>query len=113
MEENFLATTSLEKTWKKSKKILFLGEWCKQLNRKSHWDILNFKTFEYHWNDRKKLEQDYTYSKKLYSNIIIEIAKDLNNYHKISHTNRYWKILIGPWLLSFIQTTLERYSKFT
>ncbi len=109
MKENLLVTTSLEKTWKKNKDIFFLGEWCKQLNRKSYWETLNSKTFKYHWNDRNKLEKDYLYSKKIYSKLINEIAEDLNNYHKISHSNRYWKIIIGPWLLSFIQIILERY----
>lgn len=109
MKNDLLVTTSLEETWKKNKEILFLGEWCKQLSRKPYWSKLSFKTVKYHWNNRNKLEEDYLYSKKLYQRLILELGENLNDYYKISHSNRYWKIIIGPWLLSFIQIILERY----
>ncbi len=109
MKNYLLVTTALEETWKKNKKIFFLGEWCKLLHRKPFWGKLVFDTQPYHWDDRNKLNLDYLYSKKLYSQLVDEIGKNLNYYHKISHGNRYWKIILGPWLLSFIQSILERY----
>ncbi|MDA9956158.1 hypothetical protein N9D06_01845, partial [Candidatus Pelagibacter sp.] len=109
MANYFLITTALTDTWDISKKILFLGEWCKENHIKSTWENLNFKTQSYHWNDREKLKNDYSYSKKLYEDLINELAKNLNLYHKTNYSNRYWKIVMGPWLLSFMQAVLERY----
>jgi putative transferase (TIGR04331 family) len=105
----FLITTSLEETWNTDKKIFFLGEWCKQIHRKAFWNKLNSKTQTYHWNNREKLKKDYNYSKSLYNNLISELTKNLNFYHKVNYSSRYWKIVLGPWLLSFIQVVLERY----
>jgi len=105
----FLITTSLEETWDTDKKIFFLGEWCKQIHRKTFWGKLNSTTQTYHWNDREKLKKDYNYSKRLYNDLINELTKNLNFYHKTSYSTRYWKIVLGPWLLSFIQLVLERY----
>ncbi len=109
MKKTLLVTTALEKTWKENIPILFLGEWCKKYTRKKLWNNLIFETQKYHWNDRVKLKNDYSYSKKIYKKIIQQISNDLNNFHQISHNLRYWKIIIGPWLLSFIQIILERY----
>ena len=109
MANYFLITTALTDTWDISKKILFLGEWCKENHIKSTWKNLNSKTQSYHWNDREKLKNDYSYSKKLYEDLIYELAKNLNLYHKTNYSNRYWKIVMGPWLLSFMQAVLERY----
>ena len=99
----------MEETWNTDKKIFFLGEWCKQIHRKAFWNKLNSKTQTYHWNNREKLKKDYNYSKSLYNNLISELTKNLNFYHKVNYSSRYWKIVLGPWLLSFIQVVLERY----
>ena len=109
MSNYFLITTSLEETWDIDKRIFFLGEWCKQICRKPIWCKLNSTTQSYHWNNRKKLKKDYDYSKSLYNELINELTKNLNFYHKTSYSERYWKIVLGPWLLSFIQSVLERY----
>ena len=85
MKKTLLVTTALEKTWKENIPILFLGEWCKKYTRKKLWNNLIFKTQKYHWNDRVKLKNDYSYSKKIYKKIIQQISNDLNNFHQISH----------------------------
>jgi len=109
MSNHFLITTALKETWDTDKKILFLGEWCKENHTKSSWANLNSTTQTYRWNDRQKLKNDYSYSKKFYNDLIDELTNDLNFYHKTSYSKRYWKIILGPWLLSFLQAVLERY----
>jgi len=109
MSNLFLVTTALEETWETKKEIIFLGEWCKKISRENVWKNLNYKTQKYHWNDRTKLLKDYNYSKEFYEKIVKELSKDLNNYHKTNYSLRYWKIVLGPWLVSFIQALLEKY----
>ena len=98
MSNYFLITTALTETWDLDKKILFLGEWCKENNKKSSWRNLNSRTQAYHWNDRSNLKSDYNYSKSINETLIIELTQDLNFYHKTNNSSRYWKIILGPWL---------------
>ena len=109
MTSSLLVTTALEETWRKDVNILFLGEWCKKAHRESIWSKFNSETIPYHWNNRDKLNEDYLYSKKLYKTLINELSSCLNLYHGKNYSVRYWKIILGPWLFSFIQIILERY----
>jgi putative transferase (TIGR04331 family) len=109
MSDYFLITTPLEEAWETDKKILFLGEWCKQIHRKTFWSKLSSVTQSYYCNDKEKLKNNFIYSNILYKNLIDELSKDLNLYHKTNHSIRYWKIILGPWLKSFIASIIERY----
>src|SRR3990167_8199691 len=80
----FLGTTALVEFWDKAQPILFLGEWCNL----------------YKYNN-----------KEVYTNLLPEIAKWLNNVHDTQHSLRYWEIIIGPFLFMHIQTIYHRYSK--
>ena len=109
MTNSLLITTALEETWEKNNNILFLGEWCKRPNREHYWTKLNFQTLPYHWNDRGKLQKDYLLSKIIYNQLILKLSQNFNSFHNTNYSNRYWKIILGPWLSSFIQLVLERY----
>ena len=77
--------------------------------KKEYWDNLDFKTKDYHWNDRDKLYKDYLYLEQLYEKVIISCSDSLNQFHKVNYSTRYWKILIGPWLFHFIQILFDRW----
>ncbi|MCX6222368.1 MAG: LIC12162 family protein [Bacteroidia bacterium] len=106
----FLITTALEETWKSDRPVLFLGEWCKLYNRKAVWENLDSEMMPYHWNDRKKLFNDYKYLQELYEELILELTEKLNKIHNVNHSIRYWRILIGPWLGYFVQMLFDRWS---
>lgn len=105
MKNLCLVTTPLKNTLPKKKEILFLGEWCNQLCTSN----ISFETCAYHWDDRKKLEIDYAYLKKLKKKILNNFAKNLNKFHKVKKSIRYWNIIIGPWINSFLAIYFERY----
>jgi putative transferase (TIGR04331 family) len=46
---------------------------------------------------------------QLADEILPELASALNNCHVTSHSLRYWKILLGHWLLRFVSTLYHRY----
>jgi putative transferase (TIGR04331 family) len=106
-----LITTADERTWPKDKSepVLFLGEWCKRYSRKHIWEDLDYKVAPYHWDDRKKLFDDYQSIQKLYEELLSELTDKLNQIHNVSHSNRYWRILIGPWLGFFIGMIFDRW----
>lgn len=105
----YLATTALEEYWDKSQKILFLGEWCKLYGRKKEWEKLDYETLPYHWDDRKKLQRDHFYVVNLYEKVLAELSPIMNEIHSRDYPLRYWRIILGPWLSSFIEILFDRY----
>lgn len=105
----FLVTTADERTWKKDEKILFLGEWCKLFARKEKWSKLDYEVLPYHWDDPEKLYKDHVCLNDLYEKILPEVSKNLNKIHGVNYSVRYWRIIIGLWLLGFIHVFYDRY----
>jgi putative transferase (TIGR04331 family) len=108
----FLVTTALEETWPIDPEVpvLFLGEWCRIYSRKERWSIMNAEVLSYHWDDRNKLYNDYQYLNNIYENTLKSLQKKLNEIHKVDHSLRYWRILIGPWLGCFLQMVFDRWT---
>ncbi|HIC59813.1 MAG TPA: hypothetical protein EYO71_07040 [Rhodospirillales bacterium] len=46
---------------------------------------------------------------KLYERLLTQLAAQLNELHDSKHSVRYWRIILGPWLASFIGIFLDRY----
>ena len=114
MVSRFLITTALEETWPDDPEIpvLFLGEWCRIYSRRDRWSMMNAKVLHYHWDDRHKLYNDYQYLNNIYENTLKSLQKKLNEIHKVDHSLRYWRILIGPWLGYFLQMVFDRWIMF-
>ena len=105
-----LITTALEETWPDKKQpVLFLGEWCRLYSRKNAWSDMNGVVAPYHWNDRNKLHQDYLYLEGLYEELLDELYVILNGIHGLNCPKRYWRIIVGPWLGSFVQALFDRW----
>ncbi len=109
MVKKLLVTTSIKKTWKSDLPIYFLGEWCMLYKEKGCFDNIEFEVAEYHWNDRKKLLNDYNYINKFYEEILIEITPILNRIHLKEENINYWRLIIGPWLGVFLQVIYDRW----
>ena len=41
---------------------------------------------------------------------MIELSEALNSFHGTRHSLRYWRILVGPWLLYFTQMLFDRWA---
>ena len=105
----FLITTAEKASWRYNSSILFLGEWCKTYENKSDRKTFNAKVADYHWDDRKKVFNDYKYLRNIYEKLLVDLSKALNSFHRTNHSLRYWRILIGPWLLYFTEMLFDRW----
>ena len=105
----FLATTANQNFWKTDEPILFLGEWCRVYSQKRIWLKLEHEVLPYYGLNRTGLYQDYQYSIKLYERLLTQLTDQLNELHDSKHSVRYWRIILGPWLASFIGIFLDRY----
>lgn len=106
----FLITTADERTWRFDRPVLFLGEWCRLYDRRSAWENLDSAVVPYHWNDRKQLYLDYLRLQNLKEELLTELSDSLNKFHGVDRSKRYWRILLGPWLGSFVELLFDRWT---
>ncbi len=114
MVARFLITTALEETWPSEREpVLFLGEWCLLRRRKHRWENMDGIVAPYHWDDRLKLHQDFSYIQSLYEEFLSKLEVKLNEIHRTDYSNRYWRILVGPWLAYFLQMIFDRWESLS
>ncbi len=99
----FLATTALESFLGKEKKLFFLGEWCKL----GH-DVTPSETFPFLW-DASSADIASLKCWEIYDELLDSLAEFLNKIHNIDKSKRYWEIIIGNWLYTYIQVVYDRY----
>ena len=80
LEENrpLLVLTALEDTWGTTQPLLFLGEWCKRYERRDMWSKRANRTVPFHWDDRRKLREDYDYLESLHKRLLSSLSQSLN-----------------------------------
>jgi putative transferase (TIGR04331 family) len=106
----FLITTADERSWRTDCPVLCLGEWCRTYGRSDAWLKLRAEVAPYHWDDREKLYRDYLYLHELHEVLLTELSDALNAFHGTQYSRRYWRILVGPWLLYFAQMLFDRWT---
>jgi putative transferase (TIGR04331 family) len=109
----FLATTALSEFWDKDHEILFLGSWCLRHDRRATWEVLKYQVLPSPWDDRKRFYDACRYLDEFGERILNQLADYLNAVHGVSHSRRYWRILIGPWLIHYLHAVYDRYIHIT
>ncbi|MDE0770096.1 MAG: LIC12162 family protein [Opitutaceae bacterium] len=108
-----LIMTADERFWQEDDDFLLLGEWCKRFKKDEFWSELPHEVLPYHWKDRPKLYQDYLYLRRLNERYLSEVSERLNEIHNVDRGEKYWRIIIGPWLHFFLTALLDRYLSIT
>lgn len=57
----------------------------------------------------ESLAEHFQRTQELCELLLIDISSALNNFHGCSHSERYWNIIIGPWLKSFCNILMFRW----
>ena len=109
MHNRLLVTTALEASWGDNEEIVFLGEWCKKFTQRHVWQGRDSHTLDYHWRDRTKLKKDHTYLENLYEATLLSLSAYLNKYHGKNYEIDYWRLIIGPWLITYIPVLWDRW----
>ena len=110
MSSNILITTALTETWgNRDQKAVLLGEWCKTLDNLNELEAREYRQVPYHWSDRDKFIKDYDYLELFYERVLQSLANSLNDYHGVDRSLRYWRILLGPWLLTYVAIAWDRW----
>lgn len=109
MTEPFLALTANSRYWDKNSKIVFLGDWCLREDSQAEWKDLNYEMMPSPWEDREKFFAAADDASRIYENLLSQLAKHLNSIHGVHFNLRYWRILLGPWLMYYVNGFYGRY----
>lgn len=103
MNKFSLITTALEDFWDDEYEKIALGEWCDVYNTAKFDKVLPFI-----WDSASKKVEAIEITWKTYNSVIKELTILLNQHHKVNKSERYWELIIGNWLFSFIQVVYDR-----
>lgn len=109
MTQRLLATTALEQTWGDGQPILFAGEWCRLYDRREEWSRRQHEVLAYHWSDRAKLRRDHHYLDELQESLLVHLTEALNACHGIDRPVRYWRMVLGVWLPTYVAVLFDRW----
>ncbi len=105
-----LVTTSLEETHGKAEEILFAGDWVKSsLNFEKDFSNRKFSFFDSIWKNEEDIKKFHYYLSELRDGLVEKLSFNLNKIHKTNYPNRFWKILINPWLHYYLEGTYTRF----
>ena len=90
-----------------------MGRWCLRYDRRSEWEPLKYSVLPCPWDDRDRFYEATRYLDELYERTLNQLAEYLNSVHCISHGQRYWRIMIGPWLVQYLHAVYDRYIHLT
>ena len=105
-----LITTADKRSWGENNSVVFLGEWWRIYKEKNIWAKLEHKVLPYHWDNRERYYSDYKYLTTVYEEYLQSLSSKLNHIHNYNYSYRYWRIVLGPWLRSFIDVVFDRYT---
>jgi putative transferase (TIGR04331 family) len=106
----FLATTALREFWDtKAEKIVFLGRWCMRYDAKEYWKELNYEVLPYPWDDRAAMHKAAEYEERVAESLLAALSDFLSHAHAERHGIEYWRMILYPWLIHYVQALHERY----
>lgn len=105
----FLATTALSEFWDTTDRMVYLERRClpaEQLVEQGNGvdDVLPNP-----WADRERFQRAATYLDRSGEYLIRELAEYMNTVHGRSCSHRYWRVVLGNWLINFLHAAYDRY----
>lgn len=86
--------------------VLYLGYWCFS-------DLSSLNGDEnilpYHWDSRTQLEVEYRLLQQVQEDLLVALASHLNKVHQTHFSDRYWRLVLGAWTMSFVATVYDRW----
>ncbi|MBI3548551.1 MAG: hypothetical protein HY078_05810 [Elusimicrobia bacterium] len=107
----FLATTSRKDFWSLEDEILILGPWCVRFDDPAWLKGVRHRMLPNVWDDRERLEKGALYCHDIQADLFEQLAGYLNAQHGTNLSPRYWRILLGAWLLYYCHQLFDRYTQ--
>lgn len=103
-----LATTALTEFWNPADENFLLGPWCAPRSRHD-WRAFRHRFLPDPWADLVRFEAAIDYCAEFSERLIGPLSRHLNISLKTEHSERYWRILIYPWLDYHLQEMYDHY----
>ena len=103
----FLVINNSQKYYSTKKKYLFLNY---PIIEKLRNNKFNKYYSNKRWENNLILNKDYKYLNSLYENYLEVLSNYLNKKNKKNFSIKYWRIVLGPWLFTFICVIFERWN---
>jgi putative transferase (TIGR04331 family) len=104
---SYLITTTDRSSWPDSGHLVFLGTFCLPDDPESLLGQYTYEIADTSINSDDKLHY-FRISLSLHSTISRNLATALNKFHVVDESERYWSIITGVWLRSFIDLVISR-----
>ena len=109
MQFNLVTTGPEQIENKKKGKNFFLGNWCIKLDEKKLFQSNHQYILDYHWNDKKKFNKDYSKIILQTENLLNDLSKTLNILQKKKISKTQWRIILYPWLIQYVTILYDRW----
>jgi putative transferase (TIGR04331 family) len=109
LRERFLITTADERSWRTERPLVFLGEWCRRVDREQAWANLDSVVARPIRLDGADRERVIAYIDALSRELLTELVELLNRLHGIRRSLRFWRILLGHWIERYTCLVFHRW----
>ncbi len=106
-----LATTALEEFWDPSLPVVFLAPWCLRYSRRHVWGPLGGTLAPDPWAARGALAAAETDVERRYEAALAALGTAMDARLGERRSARYWRILLGPWLMAYLPALYDRYAR--
>jgi putative transferase (TIGR04331 family) len=104
----YLILSDDERTWKFDQPVIFLGDWCRRYDRKHVWSKMDAIVAKPYGVTIEERVEDYQILQNFKHEIYPKIFNLLNEVHQVKNSNRFWQILVGDWLIRYIDVIYNR-----
>jgi putative transferase (TIGR04331 family) len=106
--KKYLITTADERTWKFDRPVIFLGEWCRNYDRRHIWEGMDAIVAAPYGLGQLSKDADHAEARALEERLFSILYEELNQHHGTQHSSRFWKIVLGHWLRRYVDVILNR-----
>ena len=110
----YLVTTALQELWLENTPMWLLTPGCvpKPDSESRHkWDINGIAPDPF--DSAEEITKSYEEIYKIQEQLIETLTVRLNKIHKSSHAEKFWRVHIGPWCLSYVTVIYDRHKRLT
>lgn len=107
----YLITTGIDHKCELPERVILMGPWCLLGEASTTLRQKEFTVLSTPWTSADDVTQAADYCQSVYEALLPKLAQNLNRIHGVSYSDKYWKILLGSWLLHFINVLYDRFTR--
>ena len=104
-----MCTTALREFWDFSNPLVLFGDGCIRYSERKNLESFSFTVLEDPISSGASLRRVIQAVDNAYENILKLLGGTLNSLHDEDMSERYWRIVLGPWLHFYLASLLDRW----